>query len=56
MFLGLLDPYPDPLIKGTYGSEDPDPHSDSYQNVMGPERWILRYSLLLDKFGVDYLR
>jgi hypothetical protein len=32
-FLGLPDPHPDPLIRGTYESEDPDPHPDPYQNV-----------------------
>jgi hypothetical protein len=30
-----LDPCPDPLDKGRYGSEDP--HPDPYQNFMDPE-------------------
>jgi hypothetical protein len=29
MFLGVLDPHPDPLVRST----DPDPHPDLYQNV-----------------------
>ncbi len=33
MFLGLPDLHPDPLDRGTYGSEDPDP----YQNVTEPQ-------------------
>jgi hypothetical protein len=33
MFSGLQDP--DPLVRGRYGSEDPDP----YQNVTDPQDW-----------------
>jgi hypothetical protein len=36
-------PDPDPLVRGTgtvpYGSEDPDPLTDQYQNVMDPQHW-----------------
>ncbi len=30
-----MDPDPDPLVRGRYGSGDPDPH----QNVMDPKHW-----------------
>jgi hypothetical protein len=36
MFWGIPDSHPDPLVGGTYGSEDPDPHPDPYQNVTDP--------------------
>jgi hypothetical protein len=35
MFLGLPDPHPDPLVRGT----DPDTHPGPYQNVTGPYHW-----------------
>jgi hypothetical protein len=28
MFLGLLDPHLDTLVRGTLGFEDPDPYQD----------------------------
>jgi hypothetical protein len=42
MFFGLSDPLPDQLVRSEvpYGSEDPDPHPDPYQNVTDPEHWI----------------
>jgi hypothetical protein len=33
IFLGLPDQHPDPLDRGTYGSEDPDP----YKNATEPQ-------------------
>jgi hypothetical protein len=36
MFLGL----PDPLVRGTYVSLDPDPHPDPYKNVTDLHHWL----------------
>jgi len=35
--LGLPDPHPDALVRGTYGYEDPHPHPGPYQNVTDPQ-------------------
>ncbi len=45
-----MDPDPDLFGSGSasgsvsqrYGSEDPDPHTDPYKNVMDPEHWFKR--------------
>jgi hypothetical protein len=43
------DPDPDPFVTGSgwIGSEDPDTHTDPYQNVTDPEHWFLRLHILV---------
>ena len=38
MFLGFLDPYPDPLVRGM--DPDPNPEQDPLVRGMDPRIWI----------------
>jgi hypothetical protein len=62
-FTSVSDPHPDPYVLGhlgsafgsvsqRYGSEDPDPLPDPYQDVTDPQHWFKACILKLTEIPV----